>query len=142
MGKSQSFPYIGLDPLLALRFGRGQDYRQRIPWHFLCLIVFLGVSLPEIFSTPIGVNTYSSFMPNHFALMIVDRVFLVQTSLFPRHPPNKVFKDLLSYVPTGEGSKRAAKDKGKSVPWTPMPPKRVEPLAVVPPSPVGLNLGH
>jgi len=50
---------------------------------------------------------------------------------------NKVFKDLLSFAPTWEGSKRVAKDKGKFVPRTLVPPERVELLAVVPPSPAG-----
>jgi len=55
--RSPGFPYIGLDPLLVLHHGRGRDYRQRIPQHLLCLIAYLGVSLPEIFSTLIGVKT-------------------------------------------------------------------------------------
>jgi len=45
---------------------------------------------------------------------------------------NKVFKDLMSSAPAGESSKRAAKDKGKSVPRTPDPPQNIEPLAAVP----------
>jgi len=50
---------------------------------------------------------------------------------------NKFFKDLLSSAPIGKGSKRAAKDKGKSIPRTPVPLERVELLAVMPPSPAG-----
>jgi len=78
MGMSPGFPYIGLDPLFVLRLGRGRDYRQRIPRHLLCLIAYLGVSLPEIFSTPIGVKTRtaqcsvrSSLLPYHFTLVTV-----------------------------------------------------------------------
>ena len=44
---------------------------------------------------------------------------------------NKVFIDLMSSAPVGESSKRAVKDKGKSVPRTPVPPESIEPLAVV-----------
>jgi len=50
---------------------------------------------------------------------------------------NKVFKDLMSSAPAGEGSKQAAKDKGKSVPRTPGPPQNIKPLATVPPPVVG-----
>jgi len=49
---------------------------------------------------------------------------------------NKVFKDLMSSVPTGEDSKQPPKDKGKFVEKKIIILERVEPLAVVPPSPI------
>jgi len=144
MGRGQNFPYIGPGPLLALFLGRDHNYRQRIPQRSLCLIAFLGISLPKKFSTPSGVKTWAaqhsvhfSFLLDNFASRRLLTLFFCVDILVARTPAmNKVFKDLMSSVPTGEDSKQPPKDKGKFVEKKIIILERVEPLAVVPPSPI------